>query len=234
MLSSLVERLVEQIKPLIHELAKFVVVGGVCFVLDLVLAYLFRFEVGLGPTTSKALSTILATAVSYAGNRLWSFSHRVDEDRGQGQDVLAYGGIAVIGLVITLIPVDAAHYLLGETSPLAFTLSGVLGTGVATVFRFWADSSWNHLEAKSRTPRQPRMTGPAPSRSARSRADRNQRETSPPGCARTSSSSSGTRGRSSWTRPCPDRCRGRTPTSPAPARCTSRVTSRRSRSPATS
>ena len=31
-----------------------------------------------------------------------------------------------------------AHYLLSETSPLAFTLSGILGTAVATVFRFWA------------------------------------------------------------------------------------------------
>jgi len=41
-------------------------------------------------------------------------------------------------LVITLVPVDVAHYVLSETSPLAFTVSGILGTAVATVFRFWA------------------------------------------------------------------------------------------------
>ena len=120
------------------ELAKFLVVGGFCFVLDVVLAYLFRFDVGLGPTTSKTLSTIIATAVSYAGNRLWSFAHRVDAAAGQGQDISAYAAINLVGLIITLVPVDVAHYLLSETSPLAFTVSGVLGTAVATVFRFWA------------------------------------------------------------------------------------------------
>ncbi|HTL24477.1 MAG TPA: GtrA family protein [Mycobacteriales bacterium] len=130
--------LVARVRPLVAELAKFLVVGGFCFVLDVVVAYLLRFKVGLGPTTSKTLSTVLATAVSYAGNRLWSFAHRVDADGSQGQDISVYAAINVVGLVITLVPVDVAHYLLSETSPLAFTVSGVLGTAVATVFRFWA------------------------------------------------------------------------------------------------
>ena len=127
-----------RLRPLAAELSKFLVVGGFCFVLDLALAYLLRFEVGLGPTTSKALSTVVATVVSYAGNRLWSFSHRVDESSGQGADITRYALINLVGLVITLVPVDVAHYLLSETSPMAFTISGVLGTVAATVYRFWA------------------------------------------------------------------------------------------------
>ena len=43
----------------------------------------FNFQAGLGPTTSKTLSTVIATAVSYVGNRLWSFAHRVDADRSR-------------------------------------------------------------------------------------------------------------------------------------------------------
>ena len=128
----------ERLRPIASELSKFVVVGGFCFVLDTVLAYVLRFQVHLGPTTSKTLSTVIATGVSYAGNRLWSFSHRVDDERGHRQDITVYGVINLIGLIITLVPVDIAHYLLSLTSPLAFTLSGVLGTAVATVFRFWA------------------------------------------------------------------------------------------------
>jgi putative flippase GtrA len=130
--------LVDRVRPIVSELAKFLVVGGFCFVLDTVLAYLLRFHVGLGPTTSKTLSTVVATGVSYGGNRLWSFSHRVDTDSGHRQDISAYAVINLIGLVITLVPVDVAHYLLSRTSPVAFTLSGVLGTAAATVFRFWA------------------------------------------------------------------------------------------------
>lgn len=154
MLRAPVERLVSKLRPIASELLKFVVVGGICFVLDVALAYLFRFKVGLGPTTSKTLSTALATMVSYVGNRLWSFRHRVEDDRTRGQDVTVYAAINIVGLVITLIPVDIAHYVLSETSPLAFTISGILGTAVATVFRFWAYRRWvfdatSHLAEKA-------------------------------------------------------------------------------------
>jgi putative flippase GtrA len=130
--------LLERLRPLVSELAKFLVVGGFCFVLDTLLANWFHFGLGLGPTTSKTVSTVVATAVSYGGNRLWSFAHRVDADSGQGQDITAYAVINVVGLVITLVPVDVAHYLLSETGKLAFNVSQVLGTAAATVFRFWA------------------------------------------------------------------------------------------------
>ena len=128
----------ERLEPLARELVKFLVVGGFCFVLDIALAYVLFEKVGLGPTTSKTLATVVATGVSYVGNRLWSFSHRVDDDRGHGQDVTTYAVINVVGLVITLVPVDVAHYLLDETSARAFTLSGIVGTVFATFFRFWA------------------------------------------------------------------------------------------------
>ena len=127
----------DRLRSIASELFKFVVVGGFCFVLDTVLATLL-FNSGIGPTTSKTISTIVATGVSYVGNRLWSFAHRVEEDRGHGQDVTVYAIINVIGLVITLIPVDVAHYVLHATSTLAFAISGIIGTAVATVFRFWA------------------------------------------------------------------------------------------------
>jgi putative flippase GtrA len=128
----------DRLRSIAGELFRFVVVGGFCFVLDTVLAYVFRFHVGLGPTTSKGLSTIIATGVSYVGNRMWSFSHRVDDDAKHHRDLTIYAAINGVGLVITLIPVDVAHYLLHEESKLAFTLSGVIGTAFATVFRFWA------------------------------------------------------------------------------------------------
>jgi putative flippase GtrA len=135
--------LTARLRPLVSELAKFLVVGGFCFVLDNLLAYVFRFHAGLGPTTAKTLSTVIATAVSYGGNRLWSFAHRVDtEGSSHGQDISLYAAINVVGLVITLVPVDVAHYLLDATSPLAFTLSGVVGSAIATVFRFWAYRRW--------------------------------------------------------------------------------------------
>ena len=136
MLSSLPARL----RGIASELFKFAVVGGFCFVLDTGLAYFFHFKMHphLGPTTSKTLSTAIAVGVSYVGNRLWSFAHRVGDDSSQGQDITVYAVINVVGLVITLIPVDIVRYLLGLNTPLAFNVSGVVGTVFASVFRFWA------------------------------------------------------------------------------------------------
>lgn len=138
-----VARLSARLRPLVAELSKFVVVGGLCFVLDTLLAYVFYRSVHLGPTTSKALSTVIATGASYLGNRLWSFSHRVDSDNpSHGRDIVRYSLIAVAGLLITLVPVDLVHYVLGLKSDMAFNLSGIGGTAVATVFRFWAYRRW--------------------------------------------------------------------------------------------
>lgn len=135
--------LAARLRPLVAELGKFVVVGGFCFVLDTVLANVFHFSLGLGPTTAKALSTIIATAVSYVGNRLWSFAARTNvEEPTHGRDAFVYALINVAGLVITLIPVDIAHYVLDQTSGLAFNVSSVVGTGIATVFRFWSYRRW--------------------------------------------------------------------------------------------
>ena len=106
MLISLVDRL----KPLASELTKFVVVGGFCFLLDFILFNVLHFVVGLGPITSKTLSTVTATGVSYLGNRLWSFSHRVDDNRGHRQDLTIYAVINVIGLLVTLIPLGVVFY----------------------------------------------------------------------------------------------------------------------------
>ncbi len=138
-LSAIRSRLEGRIRPLLAELGKFLVVGGLCFVLDTVLANVFHFAVGLGPTTSKALSTIIAVVASYVGNRLWSFAHRIDQDSPtHGRDATAYLAINAVGLVLTLIPVDIINYGLHHTGGIAFNIGSVIGTGMATVFRFWA------------------------------------------------------------------------------------------------
>jgi putative flippase GtrA len=133
--------LVTRVRGIGPELLKFVVVGGFCFVLDAVLFNAFHFGLDIGPLTSKSLSTVIATAVSYVGNRLWSFAHRVDEDGSHGRDIMLYAGINVIGLVITLIPLGIVYY--GITRhPLAVNAAQLFGTGVATIFRFFAYRRW--------------------------------------------------------------------------------------------
>lgn len=134
--------LIDRLRPMVAELLKFVVVGGFCFVLDLGLFNLLHFGFGLGPLTSKTISTVVATAVSYVGNRLWSFAHRVSDSGAQRRDLTVYAAINVVGLVITLVPVGVTHYLLGLTGQVALNVAAVIGTAFATVFRFLAYRRW--------------------------------------------------------------------------------------------
>ena len=133
--------LVARLRPMVAELTKFIVVGGFCFVLDLVLFNVLHFAAGLGPLTSKTISTVVATAVSYVGNRLWSFAHRVTDEK-MGRDVTVYAAINLVGLVITLVPVGVTHYLLDLTGSLALNLAAIVGPAFATVFRFRAYRRW--------------------------------------------------------------------------------------------
>lgn len=127
-----------RVQLLLRDLGRFLVVGGLCFGLDLLVANLLHFGVGLGPTTSKTAATALATLASYSGNRWWALSHRVDAGAGHGRALLVFAAINGMGLLITLVPVTVAHYVLGLTGALSFNASSVVGTVAATAFRFWA------------------------------------------------------------------------------------------------
>ena len=73
---TVVRGLYQRFQRLIHEVAKFGVVGAIAFVVTTVGTNLLHFQVGLGPNTSNVIATIVATFVSYAGNRYWTFRHR--------------------------------------------------------------------------------------------------------------------------------------------------------------
>jgi hypothetical protein len=63
-------------RNLIHEIAKFGIVGAFNYVVDAVLSNVFHFGIGLGPLTSKGLSTVIAATSSYFLNRHWTWRNR--------------------------------------------------------------------------------------------------------------------------------------------------------------
>ena len=134
--------MLERLRHLGPELFKFLVVGGLCFVVDTALSYIFRFEVGLGPNTAKSLATIIATVLSYLLNRLWSLAHRVDTERGHRRDIVNYGVISAAGLVLTWIPISLTYYVLGLHGKVSYLVAIVIGTAITTVFRYWAFRRW--------------------------------------------------------------------------------------------
>lgn len=131
---------------LLHEIAKFGVVGALAFVLDIGLFNALRYWGDPGPfydrpLTAKVISVVAATTFAYVGNRFWTF-----RDRGRTSYRREYVLFFVLNAAAMLISVGClwfSHYALGLTSPLADNLSAnVIGVGLGTLFRFWSYRRW--------------------------------------------------------------------------------------------
>jgi putative flippase GtrA len=132
--SSLREHVRSSWRILLKELAAFGVVGAVGFAIDVGLFNLFFNQ---GQVIAKCISTFVATAVTYFGNRHFSFSHRART--GIGRETSIFLGINVITLLFSLLiiaifsyPLHYKHHLL------VMNVVNVATIGVGTIFRFWS------------------------------------------------------------------------------------------------
>lgn len=121
---------------LVRELMKFGTVGAFAFVIDVGLFNVILHATDK-PLTSKTISTVVATTVSYVGNRYWTFRRR--QRSTVRREYTLFFVLNGIGLLISLACLYVSHYVLGFTSRLADNIAAnVIGLGLATAFRFWS------------------------------------------------------------------------------------------------
>lgn len=123
----------------IAELGRFGSVGAVAYVVDLGLFNLLRFGPGelLGekPLTAKVVSVVVATLVSWLGNRYWTFSKQRTE--GRVRELVMFALVNGGGMLIAVGCLWFSHYVLELTSPLADNIAAnVVGVGLGTIFRY--------------------------------------------------------------------------------------------------
>jgi putative flippase GtrA len=146
MVAARVRHMYVTFEHLIHEIAKFGIVGAAAFVLTIALSNGFHFGLNLGPLTSFSLATAIAAVASYFANRHWTWRHKVDT--GIGRELPLFLLLSIIGLAISDIPVGVSEYILGLHSPLAYNISSTLiGTALGTVWRFWSFRRWVFRDA---------------------------------------------------------------------------------------
>jgi putative flippase GtrA len=133
--------LYERFRLLIHEAAKFGVVGAIGFVVSLGGADLLHFDFNFGKYKAVVVATVLATIVTFIGNRWWAFRHR--ERTSMGQETVLFFVFNGIGLLIQLacvaIVVDGFNL---QGSKLWYNLANLTGIGLGTLFRFWSYRKW--------------------------------------------------------------------------------------------
>src|ERR1700722_2555437 len=127
-------------RHLIPELLKFGVVGGIGAVIDLGGAAVLHGEFHVEALAAKAVSTIIATVLTYLGSRFWTFKHR--ENQALGRELALFIVLNLIGLVIAEVVIAIVTYGLGLHSQLEYNAASVIGTGLATIFRYFAYRQW--------------------------------------------------------------------------------------------
>jgi putative flippase GtrA len=119
---------------LVHETAKFGVIGGLGFLVQFAVQNAL-YPKHTGPTTAIVVGTVVATVATFLGNRYWAFKHR--QGSGLGHETVLFIVFNVLGLLIQTGIVDAVVYGLGHHSRLAFNVASIVGIGIATLFRLF-------------------------------------------------------------------------------------------------
>ncbi|WP_214320908.1 GtrA family protein [Nonomuraea sediminis] len=147
----LIRRLYQRFAALVHELAKFGVIGAIAFVLSYGIRNLLWVLWGSeGTITATVIATVIATTFAYVGNRYWTYRHR--DQNGLGREYLLFFMLNGIGLLIEVLCVGFSKYTLGFQSLLANNIASLIGTGLGTLFRFWSYRRWVFLEATEPIP----------------------------------------------------------------------------------
>ena len=122
------------------ELSAFGAVGVVNLFLDIGLFNALHFGLGVGPLTSKVISTTTATTSAYFMNRHWSFSHRART--GLAREYTLFFLLNGVALLMGLVVLGTTRYGLGLTDKLSINVANLVGIGVGTAFRFWSYKRW--------------------------------------------------------------------------------------------
>lgn len=128
------------------ELVKFLVVGSIAFVTTSVLFFGLKWTILEGkPITANVVAVLLASVVSYVLNREWAFTARGGRERRH--EAALFFTVAGVGVAINQLPLAVSQYVFGLRAPHVslvveniadFISATIVGTLLATVFRWWA------------------------------------------------------------------------------------------------
>jgi putative flippase GtrA len=147
---TLIRDLYARFRVLIHEVAKFGIVGGLAFVLTLVLVNAFHSGAGMGEIAATTLANVLATMFAFVGNKFWAFRHR--KGSHWRRETILFFVFNGIGILITDGVVWLVHSGLGLTDNFSYNVANIIGIGLATLFRLYCYRRWVFLYAEGQAP----------------------------------------------------------------------------------
>lgn len=118
---------------LVHEVGRFVVIGGMGAVVQLVVQSLL-YPKHTGALTSEVVGTVIATIFTYLGSKYWTFKHR--EGKSDGHERVLFVVFNVLGLLVQAGIFELIFWASGGHGRTMYYVATVIGIGIATLFRF--------------------------------------------------------------------------------------------------
>jgi putative flippase GtrA len=137
---NLVASLYKRFRQLIHEGAKFCVVGGIGAIVTLAGADILHNHLGQNKYLAITISTLVATAVTFVGNRYWTFRHR--SGKGTTHESAMFFVLNGVGLLIGYACIWVVQDAVGLSGALWYDFANFLGLVFGTLFRFWSYRKW--------------------------------------------------------------------------------------------
>ncbi|PFG31919.1 GtrA family protein [Paramicrobacterium agarici] len=130
-----------RLRELAGQLVRFGLVGAAGFAVDIVVFNALRLtllapeNIETGPLIAKTVSTVLAIATNWVGNRFWTFAD--SRQANTVREASEFFIVSIAGMGFGIGSLWVSHYVLGFTSVLADNISSnVIGLALGAVFRF--------------------------------------------------------------------------------------------------
>jgi putative flippase GtrA len=140
-------RIYQRFQRYIHEFGRFATVGAVGFVATAAGYNVLRYAGDVGPLTANTIATTGAAAITFLGNRYWTFAGRARSGDGgpsriSVRETILFLFFNAVGLGIQAVCIGVTNYALGHTDKLSNNIALLAGICLGTVFRFWSYRTW--------------------------------------------------------------------------------------------
>jgi putative flippase GtrA len=134
----LIQDLYSRFRHIIHEIAKFGIVGGLGAVLQFTVQDTLHFKLGMGALTAEFIGIMGGIVLTFFGNRYWTYRDRRSHGREFIRESLLFVVMSILGTAIQLGLQAIVTYGFGFKDGLSYNLATAFGIAIATLFRLIA------------------------------------------------------------------------------------------------
>ena len=135
---SLIRDLYSRFRSLVHEVAKFGIVGATGALVQFGIQNPLHFALGIGALTAETIGIGGGIVVTFLGNRYWTYADKRSSGRAFYRETAQFLLWCLLGLGIQLGLQAIVTYGYDKTDGISYNLATAFGIAFATVFRLWA------------------------------------------------------------------------------------------------